>query len=243
MPRNKSLVLFAKLLNTQANSRNNSQSPRRLRVLELLEDRSVPAVTYSPDGTGRFVVQFSEDVPGAADTLLLRVNTAGLLEQSFDGNAFTTDLNSSVAGVQSLAATAISRIDVALGGGNDVLGVDGLTDPAVIPSPGGIVFTADGGTDRLDVSHDQNMTLTASALTVAGRTISFTNLETARLTGGNGNSVLDASAFPGPVTLDGGTGKDTLIGGSADDVLLGVAGGDLMDGGAGNDQLFSGNAG
>jgi len=166
-----------------------------------------------------------------------------LLEYSVNGGATSTDLKSSAPGIQALAASAVSRINVSLGGGNDVLSVDGLTDPAVIPTPGGIVFTADGGSDRLDVSHNQNMTLTTSSLSVAGRVITFTDLDAARLTGGNGDTKLDASAFDRPVTLDGGTGKDTLTGGSAGDVLLGVEGGDSMDGQGGNDQLFSGNSG
>jgi Ca2+-binding RTX toxin-like protein len=217
--------------------------PCRLRGPERLEDRTLPAVTLIPDGSGRFVVQFTEDLPSTSDTLLLRVNTGGLLEYGLNASPFTIDLDSTVAGVQSRAVSAISRIDVLLDGGDDVLGVDGLTNPAVIPAPSGIVFAAGAGADRLDYSGDQNMTLTGSALTVGGRNITFTDLETARLTGGNGDTVLDAAAFTGPLTLDGGNGKDTLIGGSGDDILLGVAGGDSLDGRGGNDQLFSGNSG
>jgi Ca2+-binding RTX toxin-like protein len=202
----------------------------------------VPAVTTIPDGAGRFIVRFTEDAPAASDTLLLRVNNGGLLEYSLNGGSFTTDLDSTAAGVQSRAISAVSRIDVLLDGGDDVLGVDGLTDPTVIPTPGGIVFAAGTGTDRLDYSGDQNVTLTDTALTVGGRTITFTDLEAARLTGGNGDTVLDASAYSRPTTLDGGNGKDTLIGGSGNDVLLGMAGGDSLDGRAGNDQLFSGNS-
>ena len=175
-------------------------APYRLRVPELLEDRTLPSVTFLPDGAGRFVVRFTEDVPGAADTVLLRVGSGGLLEHNTNGAAFTADLNSAVAGVQALAATAVSRIDVSLGGGNDVLGVDGLTNPAVLSTPGGIVFAAGPGSDRLDVSHDQNMTLTGSVLTAGGRTVAFTDLEAAQLTGGNGDNVLDASGFGGPVS-------------------------------------------
>jgi Ca2+-binding RTX toxin-like protein len=217
------------------------KSPRRLRPLwpaERLEDRTLPSVTLLNG-----VVRFTEDVAGAADTLLLRVNMAGRLAYSLNGGAFTTDLDSTVAGSQESAAAALARIDVLLGAGNDVLGVDGITDPAVIPIQGGIVFAADGGVDRLDVSHDQNLTLSGSTLTVGGRKIAFADLDAARLTGGNGDTVLDAGAFSGPTTLDGGNGKDTLIGGAGDDILLGVAGGDVMDGRGGNDQIFSGNSG
>ena len=129
--------------------------PYRLRFPELLEDRTLPAVTILPDGGGRFIVRFTEDVAGAADTILLRV-AGSQLEHSTNGAPFTTDLDSAAAGVQALAASAISRIDVLLGGGDDVLGVDGLANPAVLPTPGGIVFTAAAGVDRLDVSHGQD---------------------------------------------------------------------------------------
>jgi Ca2+-binding RTX toxin-like protein len=217
--------------------------PYRLRPLEPLEERTVPSVTPIPDGTGRFIIRFTEDVAGENDTLLVSATNGGQLQYSWNGGAFTTDLDSGTPGVQSQPLTAISRMDVLLGAGDDVLSVDGTTNPGVIPAPGGIVYTAGPGNDRLDATFNQDMTLTASTFSTGGRAITFTDLEAARLTGGNGNTVLDASAFTGPVTLDGGTGKDTVIGGSNNDVLLGVGGGDLLEGGAGNDQLFSGNTG
>ena len=116
------------------------------------------------------------------------------------------------------------------------------TRPSFQPRAGSSSPPGPGPTGS-NYSGDQNMTLTGSVLTVGGRSITFTDLEAARLTGGNGDTVLDASAFTGPVTLDGGNGKDTLVGGSGNDILLGVAGGDSMDGRGGNDQLFSGNSG
>src|SRR6476620_8097396 len=109
MPRNKSHISLGKLLITKASSRKYSRPLRRLRLVELLEDRSVPAVTYSPDGTGRFVVQFTEDVPSTADTLLLRVNSGGLLEYSVNGGATSTDLKSSAPGIQALADRKSTR--------------------------------------------------------------------------------------------------------------------------------------
>src|SRR5207249_10777502 len=61
------------------------------------------------------------------------------------------------------------------------------------------------------------------SLTGAG-TDTFTGIEAARLTGGPGDDALDASAFPGPVTLDGAAGDDTLTGGAGDDRLVGGTG-------------------
>jgi Ca2+-binding RTX toxin-like protein len=65
------------------------------------------------------------------------------------------------------------------------------------------------------------------------------------------DSTFDASAFPGPVDLEGGTGNDTLTGGGSGDTLGAPSpnpipggaeetGGDLLIGGGGNDTLRGG---
>ena len=110
----------------------------------MLEDRTLPSVTYfdNPGNIGKKIVQFTEDALGSSDTLLLRPTNGGQLEYSFNGSAFSTDLNSSLPGVQALSLTSISRIDALLAGGNDVLDVDGLLDQGIIPLPSGIVFAA-----------------------------------------------------------------------------------------------------
>lgn len=224
----------------------------RIRLkLELLEDRAVPAVLFfgDPNNPGKSIVQFTEDVPGTSDTLLLRPTNDGLLQYQLNGAAFTTDLNSSLPGVQSLSLTAISRIDVTLGGGSDVLDVDASSNSNLVPPPAGITFTADDGSDTLVFMQDANMTLTTTSLTTStGGVVNFTNLEQAKLTGGNSNNSINASptlasAFAGKTTLDGGAGDDTITGGSGDDVLVGTQGKDFLDGRGGNDQLFSGNSG
>src|SRR5262249_12583332 len=60
-------------------------------------------------------------------------------------------------------------------------------------------------------------------------------------TGGNSANRIDASAFPGPVTLIGGGGNDTLLGGIGSDVLIGNDGNDSMVGNAGEDTLDLGS--
>lgn len=116
------------------------------------------------------------------------------------------------------------------------------------------VLSGGPGTNTIDGSHGDdlvvesgnvNMTLSgntaASTLTGTGTDI-LSSVEMARLTGGPGNNILDASAFSGPVTLNGGAGNDTLRGGSGDDVFSGGAGNDSINGGGGNDRLVeSGN--
>jgi uncharacterized delta-60 repeat protein len=56
-----------------------------------------------------------------------------------------------------------------------------------------------------------------------------------------GDDLVDASASPVPVTLDGGDGRDSLLGGAAADVLLGGSGNDTLFGGRGADTLRGGD--
>ncbi len=114
----------------------------------------------------------------------------------------------------------------------------------------------DGGSssDTLVESGDLNFVLTATSLNTTGLTglgtdqlVSFNR---AVLTGGASANTIDASAFTGSVTLEGGDGNDSLTGGSGNDainggagndVLLGRAGDDSIDGGVGNDILNGGD--
>src|SRR5205823_4812861 len=63
----------------------------------------------------------------------------------------------------------------------------------------------------------------------------------AYLIGGKGNNLIDATAFSGAVTLEGGDGNDTLKGGSGPNLLFGGAGKDSLIGGAGRDVLVGGS--
>jgi Ca2+-binding RTX toxin-like protein len=65
-------------------------------------------------------------------------------------------------------------------------------------------------------------------------------IETARLTGGDTDDRLDASAFPGSVVLTGGAGADVLIGGPLGDRLYGEGGADQLFGNDGHDTLSGG---
>ena len=91
------------------------------------------------------------------------------------------------------------------------------------------------GVDRLALAVDANVALTDAQVTGQGTDQLF-DIETAEITGGDGNNLLDASDFTlGPVTLLGGVGNDTLRGGSGDDSLAGGAGDDSYAGGDGGD--------
>lgn len=56
-----------------------------------------------------------------------------------------------------------------------------------------------------------------------------------------GDDILDASASPVPVTVDGGAGNDSLLGGASADLLLGGPGNDTLFGGGGSDTLRGGD--
>ena len=67
----------------------------------------------------------------------------------------------------------------------------------------------------------------------------------ARISGGNGNDVLDLTSTHlrhGPVTLSGGTGNDWLLGNSGSDRLFGDTGRDRLKGYGGNDFLSGGTS-
>ena len=96
------------------------------------------------------------------------------------------------------------------------------------------------GTDRVEVTRDTDMTLTNTALVSAGfGTLTLSGIETATLTGGDGNNHLIANEFTlGSVTLMGNNGSDVLLGGTKNDSLVGGAGRDLLIGGLGADVLI-----
>lgn len=108
-----------------------------------------------------------------------------------------------------------------------------------------------GGGDDLLIGPvtDADQTVTPGLLTGAGSD-TLEEIERIHLRGGDGGSRLDASAFNGAATLEGGGGNDTLLGGLGLDLLLGGEGDDQLDSrdggvvdandcGGGSDQLLS----
>ena len=72
--------------------------------------------------------------------------------------------------------------------------------------------------------------------------VALVSIESARLTGGAGNNLLDATDFTaGPVYLYGMDGNDLLIGGFGGDYLDGGNGDDVIYGGGGADILLGGD--
>lgn len=123
--------------------------------------------------------------------------------------------------------------DTLIGGDGDDLLTGGLGNDTFF---GDEIFSGDG-IDRVVESGNVNFTLTDTSLTGLG-TDELSGVETVRLTGGNGNNILNATDFTlGSVTLIGGGGNDLLQGGNADDSLDGGAGNDTLQGNTGNDTL------
>ncbi len=181
-------------------------------------------------------------------------------DDSIDGGADTdtvigaADANwvvtaSTLTGAGTDGLSSIERASLTGGPSGNMLDASTFPGPATLSGDagddtvrGGLSDDAlDGGagTDAVlavaDVAHP-SLTLSPSALTGLG-TDSLAGFEAATLVGDAGNNTLDASAFPGKVTFDGGPGLDLLRGGSAADVLTGGAGSDTLDGGGGADRV------
>jgi CSLREA domain-containing protein len=136
------------------------------------------------------------------------------------------------------------------GAGNDVL-IGGTGADTILGQGGNDTVTGgldsdslDGGSgtgDLLLESGDANLTLTNTLLLGIGSD-TLAGFELANLTGGAGDNTLNATAFTGAVTLNGGAGNDTLLGAAARvNVLNGDEGNDSLKGGSLNDTISGGN--
>lgn len=135
------------------------------------------------------------------------------------------------------------------GDGNDIL-IGGSGDDSLSGGSGNDTLTGNGGTNELDggfgidqVSEagDGQFVLSNTHLDSDIGSDILSSIESALLTGGEGDDSLDACAFTGDTTLRGGDGNDRLIGGFGKDSLDGGNGDDMLTGGLGNDTLNGGN--
>ena len=121
--------------------------------------------------------------------------------------------------------------------GNDLINA-GNGDDSLYGSYGNDSLYGGAGTDRILEFGDVDYTLTNTQLTGVG-TDTISQIELARLQGGAGDNLIDASSATGiKVTLDGREGDDTLIGGTLNDFLMGRDGNDSLLGNSGNDSLY-----
>ncbi|RME92932.1 MAG: calcium-binding protein, partial [Verrucomicrobia bacterium] len=117
--------------------------------------------------------------------------------------------------------TGIEDVSLTGGAGSNLFDVTDWTS-------GQIQVDGQGATDALAARGDGQIVLTDSSITFSGSsgTIQLASIEVAVVSGGDGDDVLDASAFTHSAILRGNGGNDLLISG---------AGNDLLDGGAGDD--------
>jgi Ca2+-binding RTX toxin-like protein len=136
------------------------------------------------------------------------------------------------------------------GSGNDII-FGGAGNDVLTGNDGTDTFEGGSGSDRIAEARDADMMLGPTTISISGTPAELHyDFESATLTGGPSNNLLDASTFPGAVVLIGLGGNDTLIGGehadqlfggSGDDNLLGNDGDDTLDGGPGNDTVDGGS--
>ncbi len=188
-------------------------------------------------GDDRFVFrQF-----GAVHTVLVYGRDG---EDTLDFSAFTLPATVNLSTVGSLQTVAPGELQIALMATDveDVIGSQGggvytgnSLDNTFTITGGANTIDGSTGTNTVVASANVNMALSNTLLNIGGTLNSLANIQVAKLTGGAGNNIIDASAFTGSTVLDGGAGNDTLIGGSGNDVLIGGAGDDLLRGNGGSD--------
>jgi Ca2+-binding RTX toxin-like protein len=167
-----------------------------------------------------------------SDVLLtgLGNDSLSLVEQAvITGGVSANNLNAGAFTLGPVTLTGLAGNDTVTGGsGSDSLDA-GDGDDTVTGNAGANTLLGGTGTNMLIEASDVHFTLTNSLLTGtttvpgAGLTDQLSNFALAQLTGGSGPNLINASAFTGSVTLDGGAGDDTLLGALGSDWLRGSA--------------------
>jgi Ca2+-binding RTX toxin-like protein len=215
--------LFARF-RTAAQPHRIELSPPRVRFVERLESRI--ALAYDAFITGG-VVTFIGD--GAEDTLAFTTAveaTSGkvvLMHNRFSAGdpdfASDTDLDSGMPGIQSMAVSELTQVNVNAGGGNDTVKLGDDRSPASALPP---AFMLDGGggingfvinwksdqTGRAAVVTDLDISGVSTAGGGAWHVANFARID---LFGGSGADTFDVMSTGSgtPVMLDGGNGADT----------------------------------
>ncbi|MFO0878590.1 MAG: Ig-like domain-containing protein [Gemmataceae bacterium] len=225
-----------------------------VRVVPLVPQENVVLVQPDPALVGKtqLIIQGS----AVADTIRVQLASGSTTQfvVTLTGQAPRTLSNITgrilVFGLQGSDTIQVSGVTLPAmldgGEGNDVL-VGGSANDRLTGGPGDDRLDGANGTDRLVESGDVNFVLrqgTATSngqLTGLGTDVLVANrLEQAELRGGDGDNLLDASAFTGRTWLFGGKGQDVLRAGSGASVLLGGEGNDLLRGGRAADLLVGG---
>jgi Ca2+-binding RTX toxin-like protein len=181
--------------------------------LASLAGHAAPAVDLDgnprPSGNGYDVGAYElQQVTAAVANGVLQV-TGGPANDNVSlrlhpSDATKTDVLSGTAVIGTFANSTFSKINVALGGGNDKLTID-ASNGSPVPS-GGISYDGGSGTNTLAGPNTTNTwTVTAAYAGNLNGSVTFTNVQ--NLTGGSGNDTFHAG--PGNETFTGNGGSDT----------------------------------
>ncbi len=164
--------------------------------------------SFTVAGSGSVTATGSEKLLlGAGSNVLDYTNYAsGVSVDLLNGDATAFE---SVSGIQHVTGSQFADSLIGDARSNTLKGNGG--DDRIRGNGGADSIDAGTGTDTLSEVRDVNFTLTNTTLTATGSGITGTEVDTlasfesAVLIGGASNNTLDASAFSGPVTLDGGS--------------------------------------
>ena len=134
-----------------------------------------------------------------------------------------------------------NRIDITAFSGEVVMdGLGGNDQFLVGAGASSGIIRGGGGVNSIQYSGGGVGLANNELLKANGAKFGLSQIHTATLAGGGGDDTIDASAFGGSVTIDGGAGRDWIWGGAGNDTLHGGAGNDWIWGGAGKDRLIGG---
>ncbi len=231
----------------------------------MLENRIAPAYAAALVGTA---ANFAGD--STNDTLLITAIGGLLSHNRFaagdPGFASAFDFDSSMPGVQTLAADTASTVAINLGLGTHTIILGGDHHAAALkagftvnnPTTNGNTLVVDDSAATAAGTVVVNATTIAGSglqVTTAGQAFGSVTLRTgagadaitiasasAALTniesGAGNDTVIGSNAINLPLRIDGGAGSDKLTGGSGPDEIHGGAGNDQIVGSRGSDRLF-----
>jgi Ca2+-binding RTX toxin-like protein len=138
------------------------------------------------------------------------------------------------------SAFTLGAVTLNGGDGSDTL-AGGASFGDVINGKGGTVAEdAVVDTDVVRANVAGTVTLTDTALTSSSIIDTLSNIQAASLTGSASDDVIDASAFSGASTINGGAGNDSIDGAEGNNLLNGMNGNDTITGQGGNDSILGG---
>jgi Ca2+-binding RTX toxin-like protein len=199
----------------------------------------------------------SDVVEGGAGNDTLQFNASNASDHiDVSANGERATLFRDIASV-TMDLNEVEKIQIAAGGGADVVTVNDLTGTDVKQVAVDLTFNGAGdgqadsvivngtvGDNRINISNSGTSILVkglAAQVTIDGAEAADDSLVVNGLDGNDTISAAGLGAGRINLTIDGGTGDDTITGSVGNDVLIGGSGNDVVTGGAGNDQASLGD--